>query len=96
MIIMSDSPSVAELAASIAENTAKVTAYLRERGLPQPSFAVDGPLQSLLPAEAVDIENARVAVIDATQQLRALMLGPMDYITSFTVRIFPIYRGLQR
>ena len=79
--------SIRELAAIIAENTATVTRYLTDQGLPQPSFALDGPLQSQIPPEAVEIENARVAVIDATQQLRNLMLGPMDYITSFTVSI---------
>ena len=34
--------------------------------------------------DAREIEAARVAVIEDTHALRLLMLGPMDYLTSFT------------
>ena len=75
---------IVELASTIAENTSKVAAFLTSKGLPLPSFEKNGPSRSLIPQDAQDIEAARVAVIEATQQLRLLMLGPLDYLTSFT------------
>jgi hypothetical protein len=77
--------SITELAKIISENTAKVDEYLATQGLPQPSFDVNAPSKSLIPSEAVEIEAARAAVIDATLMLRDLMLGPKEYLMSFTV-----------
>lgn len=82
--LQTSNASIMELAARIGENTAKVSEYLAAHGLPEPSFAVDGPSRSMIPPEAADIEAARVVVIDATQQLRSLMLGPFEYITTHT------------
>lgn len=79
------SESIAELSTIISENTRKVTLYLEQNGLPFPSFSVDAPMRSMIPPEASDIEDARLAVIDATQRLRNLMLGPQDYLQSFRV-----------
>lgn len=75
---------IQELATSIAQNTTIVSSYLNEHGLRSPSFTLDGPAVSQIPPNAPEIETARVAVIEATQRLRRLMLGPMDYLTSFT------------
>ena len=44
-------------------------------------------MKSMIPPEVSDIEGARLAVIDATQKLRRLMLGPQDYLQSFTVSL---------
>lgn len=79
------STEITELATIIAENTNKIDKYLAEQNLPSPSFNVDGPSKSMIPPEAKDIETARVAVIEATQKLRNLMLGPSDYLMSFQV-----------
>ena len=81
------SEDIAELSTIISENTRKVTRYLEQNGLPFPSFSVDAPMKSMIPPEASDIEDARLAVIDATQKLRCLMLGPQDYLQSFTVSL---------
>ncbi len=80
------SSRLVELSARIAANTTKVNDYLITHQLPQPSFDVDGPLESLIPKQAIDIEAARVAVIDDTLELRRLILGPRDYLLSYTAR----------
>ncbi|KAI8626344.1 S-adenosyl-L-methionine-dependent methyltransferase [Xylariaceae sp. FL1651] len=73
---------ISELAARIATNTAKVNDYLVTNKLPVPSFDVDGPSESAVPKDQYDIEAARTAVIDDTQELRRLMLGPREYLWS--------------
>jgi hypothetical protein len=82
-----DSLSITELATRIAANTAIINAYLLEHSLPSPSFDVNAPSRSLIPSDASEIEAARVAVIDATLMLHDLMLGPKEYLLSFTVSI---------
>ena len=84
------STRIATLAALIKENTDKVNNYLAEHNLPPPSFDVNGPSKSMIPPEAKDIEAARVAVIDATLELRNFMLGPSDYMITVQVRPKPI------
>ena len=79
------SPSITELATIISTNTTKVNNYLRDHGYPLPSFDVDAPSMSNIPLNAPEIEAARVAVIDATLILHDLMLGPKEYLISFTV-----------
>lgn len=80
------SPSrIVELSTRIATNTAKVDEYLTSHDLPTPSFDVDGPLQSMIPKDDVELEAARVAIIDDTLELRRLVLGPRDYLMTFTV-----------
>ena len=82
--------TISELASIIATNTAKVEDYLSSKKLPSPSFDVDAPSTSLISPEAEEIEAARAAVIDATTKLHRLMLGPRDYLQSFTVRVIPL------
>ncbi|KAI1874559.1 hypothetical protein JX265_004767 [Neoarthrinium moseri] len=71
------------LSARIAENTAKVNHYLAANNLPQPSFGIDAPLQSLIPPTEPDIAAARQAVIHDCLELRQLMLGPKEHLSSF-------------
>ncbi|KAK6223988.1 hypothetical protein LQW54_000134 [Pestalotiopsis sp. IQ-011] len=75
---------IVELSARIADNTAKVNEYLNAHHLPTPSIDVSAPLQSVIPKTEVEIEAARVAIIDDTLELRRLMLGPRDYLMTFT------------
>ena len=77
--------TIAQLASSIATNIAIVNEFLTSNNLPTPSFDEDGPSRSLIPQDASEIEAARVAVIDDALKLRNLMLGPRDYLMSFTV-----------
>ncbi|KAI1282907.1 S-adenosyl-L-methionine-dependent methyltransferase [Xylaria sp. FL0933] len=75
---------IVELANRIASNTAKINDYLLSHNLPPPSFEVDGPLDTLIPKHELDIETARVAVIDDTLELRRLVLGPREYLMSYS------------
>ena len=77
--------TIAELASSIASNTARINDFLASKSLPTPSFSQDGPSRSMIPQDAPEIEAARVEVIDDTLKLRNLILGPRDYLMSFTV-----------
>ncbi|KAI0015114.1 S-adenosyl-L-methionine-dependent methyltransferase [Xylariomycetidae sp. FL0641] len=77
------SSDIVELATRIASNTSKLHAFLESRGLPPPSFAVDGPLESQVPPDdEPEIEAARRAIVDDTEDLRCLVLGPRDYLMS--------------
>ena len=76
------SPStISQLAASIAQNTAIVTKHLEENGLPEMSFEIGNPSRS--PFKDPRVESARLAVMEATQDLRDLMQTPQEYIMSF-------------
>ena len=68
---------IAELSSVIARNTASVDEYIRSHNLPQPSFDVDGPVDLKLPEE---VEEARVAAIDASQELNDLLRGPIALV----------------
>ncbi|GAP82801.1 putative S-adenosyl-L-methionine-dependent methyltransferase [Rosellinia necatrix] len=78
------SSRIVELATKIASNTARINEYLLSHDLPTPDFDVDGPLDTLIPKHEIDVESARVAVIDDTLELRRLVLGPREYLMSYT------------
>lgn len=78
------SSRIIELANRIAINTVKVNDYLLSHDLPTPSFDIGSPLETLIPKHELDVESARVAVIDDTLELRRLVLGPREYLMSYT------------
>jgi hypothetical protein len=69
---------LSELSSIIAQKTAEIEAYLAAKGLPQPSFHPDAPAELSLAREDEDILKARVSLIDATNELRDLAVGPDD------------------
>jgi hypothetical protein len=70
---------LSELSAIIAEKTAVIEAYLAAKGLPQPSFHPNAPVElGPIAREDEHILKARVAIIDATKELRDLAVGPDD------------------
>lgn len=69
---------IAELALIISTNTEEVDAHLARRGLPSPSFDPDGPAGALRDSQ---IAAARLAILEATDELHALMLGPVELLT---------------
>ena len=75
---------ISSLAAAIAESTRRIDDYLREKGLPGPSFDADGPVDLKLPP---DLEQARVTVLQATQELNDLLHNPRDLIYNHSVRM---------
>jgi hypothetical protein len=79
---------IVELASRIAANTNKINDYLVAHNLPTPSFDVNGAQDTLIPKHELDIQSARTAVIDDTLELRRLVLGPREYLMSYTVSSF--------
>ncbi|KAI1400598.1 putative O-methyltransferase [Hypoxylon fuscum] len=74
---------ILELSVRIATNTAKVNDYFAANNLPQPSFDLNAPSQCLIPPSESEIVAARQAVLHDCLELRNLMLGPREYVTSF-------------
>lgn len=79
--------AISLLAQRIAANTAIVDDYLNGHNLPQPSFAIDAPLNSVIPESEFEITKARQEVISDTLELRRLLLGPREYLTSYNVSV---------
>lgn len=65
------------LAKVIEGNTRKVDDLLQEQGLPSPSFNATNPPDLPLPPH---IKDAKDGVLEAMDELEALMLGPMPKI----------------
>ena len=69
---------IGELAAIITTNTQHLDAHFSEKGLPSPSFDPSSPADLLLDSQVI---ASRQAILDATEELTALMQGPMDLLT---------------
>ncbi|KAI4280706.1 MAG: hypothetical protein L6R35_005840 [Caloplaca aegaea] len=70
---------IAELATIIATHTKQIDAHLATKGLPSPSFDPESPAEALLDSEVI---ASRQSILDATDELHALMQGPVDIITA--------------
>ncbi|KAL8654749.1 MAG: hypothetical protein Q9226_003313 [Calogaya cf. arnoldii] len=67
-----------ELAAIITSNTERMDAHLAHRGLPSPSFEPESPPRALLEDGVI---ASRQAVLEATDELHALVQGPVELLT---------------
>jgi hypothetical protein len=74
-----------ELTGIIQEKSAEVDKFIRERGLPQPSFDHSYPPILKLSPEA---DAARQAALEAIDELRCHLLGPLGVIMSHTSEVF--------
>ena len=70
---------IVELASLIHDHTVKVDDYLASQKLPSPSFGVSNPAKLSLPPQ---IEASKDAVLEASDELHALMQGPVVYIAA--------------
>lgn len=77
---------IAELASIIASNTAEIDEYLSSRGLPTPSFDADVAPRFL---DEKPIAACRQAILEATDELHSLMLGPIGIFLIPAVRLTP-------
>ena len=68
---------ISELATRISTNTARLNDYLQQNHLPLPSFDEDAPVDLGLSPE---IEEARVATVEASAQLQDLLRGPVELL----------------
>jgi hypothetical protein len=77
-----------ELAQTISRETNTLDKYLREHRCPSPSFDVDAPLD--FPSLPDDIQKTRQMIIECTQELRDLVVGPTETIRwmSWDVSLF--------
>lgn len=75
---------IATLAFIVATNTAKYDDYLSSHSLPSPSFDKETPFRLELPDE---ITRARDAVLEASTELQALILGPVEFLQDQTMRV---------
>ena len=74
---------IAELASIISSNTSQVDDYISTRGLPPLSFE---PNANLKPDTLPDgIQSAQNAILEATDELNALMLGPHGIFRQYYV-----------
>ena len=73
---------LAELSSIIAANTAKLEEIIASQGLVYPSFEAALPSELLKDHQAI---AARQSILEATDELHALMLGPAGILTSFPV-----------
>ena len=78
------SSRIAELSEIIARGTRDIDEHLEAEGLPSPSFDANSPPRSLLDSRIV---ASRQAILEATDELHALMLGPIGTFTALPVRI---------
>lgn len=74
---MASRSRIAQLAYIFEVHTSKVDSYLASNNLSSPSFDVSCPLKLAMPQE---IENSRDAVLEASDELTALMLGPVELL----------------
>lgn len=77
------SSRILELANSIQVNTSKVDQHFSAHGIPTPSFDIDTPLELDLPN---DIAACRSTIIEATEELHSLMLGPIQTVNWLRVK----------
>ena len=85
---------IAELSSLIAINTANIDEHLARNGLPSPSFEPSGTSLS-----DEKIAASRQIILEATDELHALMLGPAGILTNPSVCVPPISKhadGLHR
>ena len=74
-----DTTRITELASIIASKTALIDTHLTAQGLPSPSFDPDSPPQLL---NQGSIAEARRIVLEATDELHALIQGPVGLLTT--------------
>lgn len=79
-----------ELSSIIASHTSAINTYLVQNDLPSPSFQPGAPSEVL---SAGSIVQSRQAILEATEELHALMLGPVGILTSPYVRQTLLYIG---
>ena len=73
---------IVELALLIVSKTTEFDLKLNDADLPTPSFGPEGLNDTLLYS---GIAESRQSILEATEELHALMLGPVGQLTSHSV-----------
>ncbi|RDW73635.1 hypothetical protein BP5796_07077 [Coleophoma crateriformis] len=74
---MAPARSLLELASTIQAHTVAIDGALKSEALPEPTFQSGGPPVFGLPASQ---ERDRVALLEALEEMRALLMGPVPYV----------------
>ena len=72
---MTSMSRIAELASKIQQETTNIEEHLRSQGLKPPSWDLDTPPQ--VPLFTHDAQASQNAILEAMDELRALILGPI-------------------
>ncbi|KAK0105630.1 hypothetical protein ONS95_004160 [Cadophora gregata] len=75
---MASTSKLIELAATITRETEKLDKYMKEKGLPAPSFEPDAPLN--FPKLDAEAKRAREEIVRATKELGDLVTGPTESV----------------
>ena len=73
---------LAELANIIYSHTCKIDEHFKDHDIATPSFDIDTPAVVQLPDELAISKNA---VLEASDELSMLLLGPMGFLTNLQV-----------
>lgn len=84
--MMADPSRLAELAATISSSVSDVDKFVDSQGLPRLTFDADGSSAALTDPR---ISGPRNALLDATDELHSLMLGPVGLLTTPSVSVEP-------
>lgn len=83
---------ISTLTSIIAENAAKIESYLVSNNLPTPSFDADIPPNLLFDPQIIE---ARGAILEATNELHSLMLGPMLTLMNWETFVYTLEPKLE-
>lgn len=75
---VSSSSRLTRLSTLISQRTAQITEYLKLKGLGEPSFDANGLAELPIAKEDAEVQKARVELIDATKELRDLVVGARE------------------
>lgn len=67
------------LTSRIVGSSKTISDCIKAEGLQHPTFAVDGPNAFPVPPTFPEVHLARLALIEATDLLRKLVIGPQEY-----------------
>lgn len=70
---------IVQLAQEILHHATDIDSYLKQEGLPQPSFTPDGPKDMSL--RSPKVEQGRIAALSSLLELQDLLAGPVASLT---------------
>ena len=85
--VSASSPLITELANKALVAAKELDNCLNAHGLPQPSFAADGPTYVVPKNAPKEAQQARIAVAEAAFKLFHLVTGPSDLLPNITASV---------
>lgn len=85
-----------ELSWSITKNASIVSHYLGANGLPQPSFASDGPATVVPSSSPHHIQEAQQKLVSAALEILQLAIGPSEFLPNLATGVSFEHRSYER